>query len=269
MNSGLESPWTVEHAPSWHDVAFDTLSNTISDTVSPHTTPADRATAFSLPVQRLSESRCRASRPSYLSPLIGLSLIGRSGAPSRSQDFIFSAVALAHSGFVTVSGSLPPDEGTRIRGREVFRISVRRRAGRIREGRFTVDRFACRVVVFSRRLGLMRPSIGRHVRDATRCGTPRSRHHMRTIRAQRFDASPGERGRASRDARGRLRSTNPAERGHIFRSHARSRTEGHVEREELSAGRGPSETDDRGDADGTSGGFNGSDDTHDAVTRAS
>jgi hypothetical protein len=37
-----------------------------------------------------------------------LSVIGP--APSRSQDFIFSAVALAHSGFVTVSGSLPPDE---------------------------------------------------------------------------------------------------------------------------------------------------------------
>jgi len=48
-----------------------------------------------------------------------------------------------------------------------------------------------------------------------------------------------------------------------------SRTEGHVEREELRAGRGPGESHDRGDADGTSGGFNGSDDAHDAVTRAS
>jgi hypothetical protein len=84
---------------------------------------------------------------------------------------------LAHSGFVTVSGSLPPDEGTRMRGpTEAFPVSVS--GQRFREARGRFERVAsCQPVharvVFSRRLGLMRPSGGRRARDATRCGSPR------------------------------------------------------------------------------------------------
>ena len=47
-----------------------------------------------------------------MGPFIGLRPIGLSGAPSRSQeDFMISAVALAHSGLVTVWGSAPASCG--------------------------------------------------------------------------------------------------------------------------------------------------------------
>jgi hypothetical protein len=57
---------------------------------------------------------------------MGLSAIGRSGAPSRSQDFIFSFVALAHSGSVTVPGSLPP-----VREERDTKISTKRGGRRL------------------------------------------------------------------------------------------------------------------------------------------
>ena len=93
-------------------MAFDTLSNTTSDTVTTHTTVDASAFHLAMYVAILGITTPRLVRVSHLPPLFGFSLIGRSGAPSRSQDFIFSAVAFAHSGSVTVSGSLPPDYGT-------------------------------------------------------------------------------------------------------------------------------------------------------------
>ena len=48
----------------------------------------------------------------YLGLFIGSSPTGLSGAPSRSQEvFLSSAVALAHSGFVTVWGRAPASCG--------------------------------------------------------------------------------------------------------------------------------------------------------------
>ena len=84
------------------------------------------------PLASLSESPI--STVVYL-PNIGLSFTGRSGAPSRGQAFCMSAVALAHSELVTVSGSLPPggnEEGGR--GGRVRR-AFGSRAGETRYGR--------------------------------------------------------------------------------------------------------------------------------------
>ena len=158
-------------------------------------------------------------------------------------------------------------EGTR----EVVRVSARRSEGKIKrekDSSGSLEPKKTARVSFLRRLGLMRPSGGRHARDAAGAVPP--------LEASRAKSQGAEVGRVF----GRARPRAPATRGAV--SDARispegthlsvtrgSRTEGHVEREELRAGRGPDEAHDRGDADGTSGGFDGSDDAHDAVTRAS